>query len=135
MNAIITDTIQGKITSVSECDRAFSVRVSYLISIKPFTVAPRSNHDSLIEHTANVTVVVKVLDIPQWKEIRFTDTEEFLSRREAEIRENPTIGGSAADYVDEEDAKSAVAQVWSRYDKPDQRKRAIELLLKEGGAQ
>ncbi len=132
MKTIITDKIQGVIESISGEQRAYSVDVNYLISVAPFTVAPESNN-SFIEHKAHVTFTVKVLAQPKWTDVRFHDSEAFLSRRKADIAETPDIAGSAADYQDENDSKAAVASVWATHDKPDQRARVIGLLLKNGG--
>jgi len=135
MKAHITDQIQGTTESVDGSARAYSVSVDYLVIVKPFTVAPISNENGYIEHTANVDVVVKVVSRPAWDEIKFTDTEEFINKRTEDLRESPDIAGSAADYLDEQDAKSAVAQVWAIHDSQEQRQRIIEKFFKEGGAQ
>jgi len=135
MKAHITDQIQGITESVDGSARAYSVSVDYLVIVKPFTVEPRNNENGFIEHFANVDVVVKVVSRPAWDEIKFNDTEEFINKRNEDLREAPDVAGSAADYADEQDAKSAVAQVWAVHDSAEQRKRVIERFFKEGGAQ
>lgn len=130
---IINDYYHGTIESVTGASRAYSVPVTYTISIELSEVEP-VHRNNAIRHCASAVFTVSAGGWPVWRDVQFQDSESFLAKREADLADGE-IAGSAQDYEDEQDKKAAAAQASAFYDKPAARRRAIEILLKKGGVQ
>lgn len=130
---LINDYYHGTIESVSGASRAYSVPVHYIIGIELSEIEPVFRNHA-IRHTATAVFTVSAGTWPVWRDVKFHDSAEFIEARQAELAE-AEIAGSAHDHQDEQDAKAAAAQASAFYDKPDARRRAIEILFKKGGAQ
>lgn len=131
MKAItINDYYHGTIESVSGASRAYSVPVYYIINIELSEVEPVLR-DHAIRHCASAVFTVAAGTWPDWRDVKFHDSDKFNEARKSELAEAEIIG-SAHDYQDEQDAKAAAAQASAFYDKPAARRRAIQLLFKKG---